>query len=345
MASDPRVTAPTGTSPAPVVADLMDAVVQDAYGTAAMLRPDRVARPEIADHEVLVRVHAAGLDRGTWHLMSGKPYLMRVIGFGFRRPKNPVPGIDVAGTVEAVGADVTRFAPGDEVVGIARGSFAEYAAAREDKLVPKPSNLTFAEAAVLPVSSLTAQKALVDVGRVEAGQRVLVIGASGGVGSYAVQMAVALGAEVTGVCSTAKLEHVRSLGASHVVDHTREDFAASGERYDLVLDIGGNPSLSRLRRSLTTRGTVVIVGGEAGGNLTGGMNRQLRALVLSLFVRQRFAMVIAGELASDLARVTAMVETGQVRPSLDRTFPLSEARQAMDLLATGGVRGKVAILV
>ena len=198
---------------------------------------------------------------------------------------------------------------------------------------------------MLPVSSLTAQKALVDVGRVEAGQRVLVIGASGGVGSYAVQMAVALGAEVTGVCSAAKADHVRSLGASHVIDHARDDFAASGERYDLVLDIGGNPSLSRLRRALTPRGTAVIVGGEAGGNLTGGMNRQLRALVLSLFVRQRFAMVVASEQATDLARVTAMVEAGQVRPSLDRTFPLADAREAMHLIETGGVRGKVAVTV
>jgi len=266
-----------------------------------------------------------------------------VIGFGFRRPKNPVPGIDVAGTVAEVGAAVTRFAVGDEVVGIARGSFAEYAAAREDKLVPKPSNLTVEEAAVLPVSALTAQKALVDVGRVEAGQRVLVLGASGGVGSYAVQMAAALGAEVTGVSSTAKLEHVRGLGATHVIDYRQDDFAATGERYDLIIDIGGNPSLSRLRRALTPRGTVVIVGGEEGGNLTGGMNRQLRALVLSLFVRQRFAMAIASERGTDLARVTAMVEAGQVRPSIDRTFPLAEARAAMHLLEVGDVRGKVAI--
>lgn len=323
--------------------DTMHAVVQDGYGTAEVLRLDRIARPVIADHEVLVRVGAAGLDRGTWHLMSGKPYLMRVIGFGFRRPKNPVPGIDVAGTVAEVGAAVTRFAVGDEVVGIARGSFAEYAAAREDKLVPKPSNLTVEEAAVLPVSALTAQKALVDVGRVEAGQRVLVLGASGGVGSYAVQMAAALGAEVTGVSSTAKLEHVRGLGATHVIDYTQDDFAATGERYDLIIDIGGNPSLSRLRRALTPRGTVVIVGGEEGGNLTGGMNRQLRALVLSLFVRQRFAMAIASERGTDLARVTAMVEAGQVRPSIDRTFPLAEARAAMHLLEVGDVRGKVAI--
>ena len=323
----------------------MQAIVQDGYGSSDVLRLDRIARPVIADHEVLVRVRAAGLDRGTWHLMTGKPYLMRVIGFGFRRPKNPVPGIDVAGTVVGVGAGVTRLAVGDEVCGIARGSFAEYAAAREDKLVPKPSTLTFEEAAVLPVSALTAQKALVDVGRLEAGQRVLVIGASGGVGSYAVQMAVALGAEVTGVCSTAKLEHVRSLGATRVLDYTQHDFAATGDRYDLVVDIGGNPSLSRLRRALSARGTAVIVGGEDGGNLTGGMNRQLRALVLSLLGRRRFAMVIASELATDLARVTAMVEAGQVRPAVDRTFPLAEARTAMALLEAGEVRGKVAITV
>ena len=329
-------TAPTAT---------MQAIVQDSYGGSEVLRHERTARPEIADGEVLVRVHAAGLDRGTWHLMTGRPYLMRVIGFGFRRPKNPVPGLDVAGTVVAVGADVTRFVVGDEVCGIARGSFAEYAAAREDKLVAKPAGLTFAEAAVLPISSLTAQKALVDIGRVQAGQRVLVIGASGGVGSYAVQLAVAAGAEVTGVCSTAKLDHVLALGATHVVDHTREDFAARGERYDLVLDIGGNPSLSRLRRALTPRGTAVIVGGEDGGNLTGGMNRQLRGLVLSLFVGQRFAMAIASEAATDLERVTALVAEGTVRPSLDRTFPLAEAREAMRMLEAGEIRGKVALVV
>src|SRR5688572_28638173 len=254
----------------------MQAIVQDAYGTTEVFRYERTARPEIADHEVLLRVHAAGLDRGTWHMMAGKPYLLRVIGFGFRRPKNPVPGIDVAGTVVAVGSDVSRFSVGDEVYGMSRGSFAEHAAAREDKLAHKPANLTFEHAAVVPISAGTALQAVVDVGRVEAGQKVLVLGASGGVGTYAVQLAKAFGAEVTGVASTAKLDFVRSLGADHVLDYTRDDFADGTRKYDLILDIGGLPTLSRLRRALTSTGTAVIVGGENGGNVTGGFGRSLR---------------------------------------------------------------------
>ena len=203
----------------------MHAILQDSYGSAEVLRSARITRPEIADHEVLLRVHAAGLDRGTWHLMTGTPYLMRVIGFGFRRPKNPVPGVDVAGTVVAVGSAVTRFAVGDEVFGMSRGSFAEYAAAREDKLAHKPANASFEQAAAVGISGGTALQALT-AGRVQAGQRVLIIGASGGVGSFAVQLAKASGAEVTGVCSTNKLDLVTSLGADRVVDYTREDFAA-----------------------------------------------------------------------------------------------------------------------
>src|SRR4051794_910203 len=222
----------------------MRAIVQDRYGTFDVLTPAAIARPEPGEHEVLLRVRAAGLDRGTWHLMTGQPYLMRVIGFGLRRPKNRVPGLDVAGTVEAVGPSVTRFAVGDEVYGVARGSYAEYATAHEDKLARKPANLSFEQAAVVPVSGLIAQRGLVDVGRLQPGQSVLITGASGGVGSYAVQFAKALGAEVTAVSSTSKADLVRSLGADHVVDYTREDFAAAGRRYDLILDIAGNPTLA-----------------------------------------------------------------------------------------------------
>ena len=258
-------------------AEAMAAIVQDAYGPVDVFRHTRTARPEIADNEVLVRVHAAGLDRGTWHMMTGKPYLLRIMGFGFRRPKNPVPGIDVAGTVVAVGSDVTRFAIGDEVYGMSRGSFAEYAAALETKLAMKPAELTFEQAAVVPISAGTALQAVVDAGHLEAGQKVLVLGASGGVGSYAVQMAKVLGAEVTAVSSAAKLDLVRSLGADHALDYTRDDFADGKHQYDLILDIGGNPSLSRLRRALTPAGTAVIVGGEEGGNWTGGFGRSLRA--------------------------------------------------------------------
>jgi len=324
---------------------MMRAIVQDRYGNAEVLRLDRIPRPDIEPHEVLVHVRAAGLDRGTWHMMAGRPYLMRVIGFGFRGPKNRVPGIDVAGTVVAVGAAVTKFAVGDEVFGISRGAFAEFAAAREDKLAPKPANLTFEQAAVVPVSGMTALQGLTDVGRVEAGQTVLVIGASGGVGSYAVQLATAFGAEVTGVASTAKLDLVRSLGARHVIDYTREDFADGGSHYDLILDIGGNPTLSRLRRALTPTGTAVIVGGEEGGRVTGGFGRSLRAPLVSRFVGQRLAMLTNKERGSDLLRLTPYLESGAVVPRIDRTYPLAQVPEAMRHLERGHARGKVSIIV
>lgn len=326
-------------------ADAMAAIVQEAYGTVDVFRHTRTARPEIADNEVLVRVHAAGLDRGTWHMMTGKPYLLRIIGFGFRRPKNSVPGIDVAGTVVAVGPDVTRFAIGDEVYGMSRGSFAEYAAAREDKLAIKPANLTFEQAAVVPISAGTALQAVVDSGHLEAGQRVLVLGASGGVGSYAVQLAKALGAHVTGVSSAAKRDLVRSLGADQVIDYTRDDFADGEHQYDLILDIGGNPAISRLRRALTPTGTVVIVGGENGGNWTGGFSRSLRAPLLSLFVRQRLTMLASKERATHLERLAEHLEAGTVRPIVDRAYPLDQVQDAMRRLMEGNVRGKVAITV
>lgn len=329
--------------PMTATATTMRAVVQDRYGSSEVLRLAQVPRPGIGDHEVLVRVRAAGLDRGTEHLMTGKPYVMR-LGFGVRRPKNPVSGRDVAGTVVAVGSAVSRFAAGDAVYGIAPGSFAEYVAAREDKLAGKPVNLSFAQAAVVPVSAGTALQALLDVGRLEAGQTVLVLGASGGVGSYAVQLAKAFGAEVTGTCSTAKLDLVASLGADHVLDHTRDDFADGTRRYDLILDIGGNPSVRRLRRALRPGGTAVFVGGENAGSLT-GMGRQLGGALVSLLVRQRLALFLAKERATDLARLTKLIEAGKIMPSMDRSYPLDEAPEAMRLLETGRVRGKVAITV
>ena len=339
MRSDARKTATAATADS-----TMQAIVQDAYGTIDVLRRARTARPEIADNEVLLRVHAAGLDRGTWHMMAGRPYLLRVIGFGFRRPKNPVPGIDVAGTVVAVGSAITRLAVGDEVYGNARGSFAEYAAALEEKLAIKPANLSFEQAAVVPVSASTALQAL-DAGKVEPGQKVLVLGASGGVGTYAVQLAKAFGAEVTGVSSSAKLDLVRSLGADHVLDYTQDDFADGVHRYDLILDIGGNPSLSRLRRALTPTGTAVIVGGEEGGNWTGGFGRSLRAPLVSMFVRQRLAMLASKEHGSFFERLTPLIEAGQVTPSIDRTYSLDEVPDAMRHLIAGNVRGKVAITI
>ena len=242
----------------------MRAIVQTEYGTADVLRVAEIERPVIGADEVLVKVRAAGLDRGTWHLMAGMPYAARLV-VGLRAPKNPVPGLDVAGVVVAIGSEVTRFQPGDEVFGVSKGSFAEFAAARESKLARKPSNLTFEQAAAVPVSGMTALRGLTDVGHLQAGQKVLIIGASGGVGSFAVQIAKALGAEVTGVCSTSKLDLVRSIGADHVIDYSQDDFANGETRYDLILDTGGNSTLSRLRRALTPRGTLVIVGGEGGG--------------------------------------------------------------------------------
>jgi NADPH:quinone reductase-like Zn-dependent oxidoreductase len=323
----------------------MRAVVQDGYGSAEVLRLAQADVPRAADEEVLVRVHAAGLDRGTWHLMTGRPYLLR-LAFGLRRPRNPVLGHDVAGTVVAVGSAVTRFAVGGEVYGFGRGSFAEYAVVGEDMLARKPVNLTFEQAAVVPVSAGTALQAVTDIGKLESGQHVLVIGASGGVGSYAVQLAKAFGAaEVTGVCSTTKLDLVRSLGADHVVDYTRDDFADGVHRYDLILDIAGNPTLSRLRRALTPTGTAVIVGGEGGGSFAGGMNRPLRALALSPFVRQRLTNFIAKERSSDLERLTPLIEAGTVVPTISRTYPLERVPEAIRHLAAGEARGKVAITV
>ena len=343
MGSDGTQAAKIGMSQA-ATGVTMQAIVQDSYGSAEVLRSARITRPEIADHEVLLRVHAAGLDRGTWHLMTGTPYLMRVIGFGFRRPKNPVPGVDVAGTVVAVGSAVTRFAVGDEVFGMSRGSFAEYAAAREDKLAHKPANASFEQAAAVGISGGTALQALT-AGRLQAGQRVLIIGASGGVGSFAVQLAKASGAEVTGVCSTNKLDLVTSLGADRVVDYTREDFAAGSHHYDLIVDIAGNSPLSRLRRALTPTGTAVIVGGESKGNLTGGIDRQLRALILTRFVGQRLTGLASKERASDLEILADHLAAGTVTPSIDRTYPLDQVPTAMRYLEAGKVKGKIAITI
>ncbi len=330
----------------PAGEDTMQAIVQDRYGAVDVFHPAQMARPKLDANEVLVRVHAAGLDRGTWHMMVGRPYLLRVIGFGFRKPKNPVPGIDVAGTVAGVGSAVTKFAVGDTVYGMSRGSFAEYAAVLEDKLAHKPANLTFEQAAVVPISAGTAIQALCDSGRVEQGQKVLVLGASGGVGSYAVQLAKPLGAEVTGVCSTAKLDLVRSLGADYVIDYTQDDFADGSHHYDLILDIGGSPTLSRLRRALTPTGTGVVVGGEEGGNWTGGfLGRSLRAPLLTAFVRQRLTMLASKERGSDLERLAEHLQDGTVTPSIDRTYPLAQVPEAMRHLESGDVRGKIAITI
>ena len=319
--------------------DVMRAIFQDVYGSADRLRLAEVDKPVIAADEVLVRVCAAGVDRGTCHLMRGEPYLMRILGFGFRGPKNRVPGLDVAGTVAAVGGDVSRFKVGDEVFGISRGSFAEYAAAREDKLVRKPAGLSFEQAAVSGLAALQALRA----GRIAAGQKVLIIGASGGVGSYAVQLAKAFGAMVTGVASTAKADLVRSIGADQVIDYTREDFADGRRHYDLILDIGGNSRLSRLRRALTPKGTLVIAGGE-GGKWT-GVGRQLRALMLSPVVSQRLTMYISAHRQADLEALRQQVEAGHVTPLVGKTYPLPEVPEAIRHLESGRAQGKIAITV
>lgn len=324
-------------------AQRMRAIVQWEYGTADVLSVAEIDRPVIEADEVLVQVRAAGLDRGTWHLMAGMPYAAR-LAVGLRAPKNPVPGLDVAGVVVAVGSKVTRFQPGDEVFGIGKGSFAEFAAAREDKLARKPSNLTFEQAAAVPVSGMTALRGLCDVGRLEAGQKVLIVGASGGVGSYAVQIAKALGAEVTGVCSTAKLDLVRSIGADHVIDYSQDDFADGDRQYDLILDIGGNSTLSRLRRALTPNGTLVIVGGEDRGRWI-GMDRQLRALALSPFVGQRLTTFGPKEHYTVLERLTELIDDGQVVPVVEQTYPLGEMPDAMRDLRAGRARGKLVITV
>ena len=338
---DSRPAVQASAAPGPAT---MQAIVQHRYGTAPkdVLKLQRIATPAIAANEVLVQVRAAGVDRGTWHLMAGQPYLMRLLGFGLRGPRNPVPGLDVAGTVIAAGADAGGFRAGDEVFGIARGSFAEYAAARADKLVHKPARLSFAQAVAVGVSGLAALQGL-HAGRLRAGQKVLVIGASGGVGSYAVQLAKAFGAEVTGVSSTGKTDLVRSIGADHVIDYTRDDFADGRQHYDLILDIGGNNRLARLRRALAPTGTLVIAGGE-GGKWT-GVGRQLRALMLSPFTRQRLTTYVSTHRQADLDTLRQLIETGQVTPVIGGTYPLAGLPEAVHHLHAGHARGKLAITI
>ena len=324
----------------------MKAIVQDEYGPTAehVLRLEAdAARPAIGDDDVLVRVHAASVDRGTWHIMAGLPYPIRLAGFGLRAPKPLNPGRSVAGTIESVGTEVTAFAPGDDVFGTCEGAFAEYARGEPGKLAAKPPSLSFEQAAAIPVSGLTALQAVRDKGRVQAGERVLVIGASGGVGTFAVQIAKASGAEVTGVCSPAKVDLVRALGADHVVDYTREDFADGAQRYDVILDTGGNRRLSQLRRALTPRGRLVIVGGETDGRLLGGSDRQIRALLLSALVRQKLGTFVASENAADLGALRELVEAGRLTPAIDRTFPLSETAAAISYMQDGRARGKLVI--
>lgn len=319
----------------------MQAIVQNGYGSADVLRMAEINQPAIADNEVLVQVRAAGVDRGVWHFMAGKPYAARL---ALGRPRDRVAGMDVAGKVVAVGDHVTRFAVGDEVFGVGKGSFAEYTAASEDKLAHKPVGLTFEQAAVIAVSGVTALRAVRDAGRVQAGQHLLVIGASGGVGTYAVQLGKAFGAKVTGVCRTTKVDLVRSIGADDVIDYTKADFADGSRRYDVIVDIGGLSRFSRLRRALTPHGTLVITGGEGGGSWLGA-GRPFHALALSPFVRQRLTAFIAVQGHTDMETLRGFIEAGQVTPVVGATYPLAQAPDAVRELEAGQARGKIAITI
>ena len=320
----------------------MRAIVQDRYGTDDVLRLDEIARPEFGDGDVLVRVVAASVDMGTWHCMTGMPYAMRLAGFGVRAPKAANPGRAFAGSVACVGKDVTEFDVGDEVYGTCDGTFAEYASVETKRLAKKPANNSFEQAAAAPISGVTALQA-VRKAQVQSGEKVLIVGASGGVGTFAVQIAKAFGAEVTGVCSAAKTDLVRSLGADHVVDYTREDFADGSSRYDVIVDIGGNSRLSHLRRALSSDGTLVIVGGETGGRWLGGFDRSLRAVLLSPFVSQKLGMLASTENSEDLEALAELLGSGQVTSAIDRAYPLAEAPKAIGYVRHGHARGKVVI--
>lgn len=324
----------------------MKAMTRDVYGPADVLHLDDVPVPTPGDDEVLVRVHAAGVGPDVWHMMTGRPYLVRLMGVGLRTPKSHGVGRDVAGTVEAVGAKVSDLRVGEEVFGVANGAFAEYVCARAAELAPKPANLTFQQAAAVPVSGCAALHGLRDRGGIRPGQTVLVIGASGGVGTFAVQLAKAFEAEVTGVCSTAKVDLVRSLGADSAIDYTREDVADGKRRYDLILDTAGRRPLHRLRRALNPRGTLVIVGGEGGGRWLGGFDRQtVRAVLLSPFVRQRLRPLISTERTADLVVLKELIEAGKVTPVVSRTLPLDEAARALGDADEGHGRGKTVLTV
>jgi len=325
----------------------MKAIVQDRYGGPDVLEFSDIDQPVPKDNEVLVQVQAAGLHRGDWHVMTGLPYLIRLVvpDLGLRKPKVPVRGMDLAGRVEAVGPNVTRFQPGDEVFGWADGAFAEYAAAPEDQLAPKPANLSFEQAAAVPTSGFAALQGLRDSGEVQPGQQVLIIGAAGAVGLFAVQLAKTFGAQVTGVASTTQLELVWSVGADEVIDYTRDDVTDGTRRWDLILDTAGHRSLSQLRRPLTPKGTLVIVGSEGRGRWLGGFDRSLRAPLLARLVGQRLRMLASKPGQQDLQTLRELLEAGKLTPVIDRTYPLGDVPEAMRQLVEGHTRGKLVITV
>jgi NADPH:quinone reductase-like Zn-dependent oxidoreductase len=319
----------------------MQAIVQDHYGTQEELTLRDIDKPSIGDGEVLVRVRAASIHVGDWILMTGSPFVMR-LATGLRKPRNRVPGTDLAGTVEAVGKDVQRLRPGDEVFGWCAGAFAEYARATEDQLIKKPANLTFDQAAAVGVSASTALQLLRDDGKVGTGRKVLINGASGGVGSFAVQIAKAFGADVTGVCSTNNVELVRSIGADHVIDYTREDFTKGTERYDVILDNVGNHSMAATRRALTPLGTLISNGG---GHADGKLGRTLRTLLVSMFVRQQASPTVKTQNHDDLVALKDLVEAGSIAPVIAATYPLSRTPEAIGHVAAGHARGTVIITI
>jgi NADPH:quinone reductase-like Zn-dependent oxidoreductase len=324
----------------------MKAIVQDTYGPADVLELREIERPEVGENDVLVRVRAAGSGPDVWHIMTGQPYMARA-ALGFRRPKVRVRGWDVAGTVEAVGASVTDFRPGDEVMGVAEGgSFAEYAVTSPDKLVPKPANLSFEQAAALPISGVTALQALRDKAQVQPGQTVLVIGAGGGVGTLAVQVAKAFGAHATGVASSSKLDLVRSIGADDVIDYTREDFTDGSMKWDVIVDTAGRRPLRQLRRALAPKGTLVVVGGDGGGRWTGGFFRgMLRGPLVSPFVGQKLMGLNSKVTREDLQGVAELAEAGKLTPVIGHTYGLSETPEAIRELEAGHAAGKLVIAV
>ncbi len=321
----------------------MKGIVQSRYGSPDVARLEEIAKPGVKDDDVLVRVRAAAVNIGDWHLLRGVPYVMRLV-FGLRGPRRKTPGLDIAGQVEAVGGNVRQLRPGDEVFGWCKGAFAEYVCTAGSNLLPKPSNLRFEQAAAVGDSAFTALAAVRDQGRVQPGQSVLINGASGGVGTFAVQIAKSFGANVTGVCSTANIDLVRSLGADQVIDYTNEAFTQSASRYDVMLDLVGNRSLSDCRRVLTPRGTYVLVGVKDMG-LWFGLGRQFQALVLSPFVGQRMRVFVARHTKEDLAVLKELVETGKVAPVIDRHYSLSDVPDALGYQGEGHPHGKIVIVV
>ena len=323
----------------------MKAIVQERFGPPDVLRLVDTEQPEVGADEVLVRVHAAALNPYDWHVLRGDPYVARLMGVGLTKPKARVAGVDAAGVVEGVGSNVRELQPGDDVLGRFRGAFAEYACAAQDEVVPKPASLTFEQAAAVPMAATTALRGIRDVGEVKADQRVLVNGAGGGIGTFAVQIATALGAEVTGVCSTGNVELVRSIGAAHVIDYTKEDFTAGPRRYDVILDNVSNLPLAKLRGALTPKGTLVLNGGGSPGHVFGPIAGLLKAVVVNLFVPQRLRPLPSKPTREELLTVTELIESGKLTPIVDRTYPLADTAEGLRYVEQGHARGKVVVTV